>query len=217
MLWSVDSLPDAIPEYELTPSARRADLKRGPARLMTANDAELIARIAAGDRGAFAEFYDRHSSYAFGLILRIVRRRAEAEDALQDCFFQVWSQARRYTPERGGAAVWLLLIARSRALDLLRRRRREEAAAQAATVPGVAGDTGLDAERTETAQLTSRALARLPEEQRGVIRLAFYNGMTHEEIAAAQRIPLGTVKTRIRRGMLRMRELLAPDQKAVAS
>ena len=186
---------------------------------MPASDVELLGRIAAGDRAAFAEFYDRHCGRILGLLIRLLRQRPEAEDVLQECFFQVWSQAGRYEAQRSAPTAWLVLIARSRALDCLRRRRRSDATCSAdAAAPAVAAeDSGGDLEREEGAHLTSRALAQLPEEQRGAIRLAFYNGLTHEQIAESQHVPLGTVKTRIRRGIMRLREILSQEQKAVAS
>lgn len=182
---------------------------------MSASDADLICRIAAGDRDAFGEFYDRHSARILGLLLRMIRSRSEADDVLQDCFLQVWSQAARYSAERASPIGWLVLLARSRALDHLRRKRRDRLTAESETEVGTECDDALT--QSEEAALARRALSQLPDEQRGVIQLAFYSGLTHEEIAASQRIPLGTVKTRIRRGMMRIREILSVQQKAVAS
>jgi RNA polymerase sigma-70 factor (ECF subfamily) len=178
---------------------------------MAASDIDLLQRIAARDRDAFADFYDRHCGRVLGLLLRMLRRQTEAEDVLQDAFLQVWSQAGRYRADLASPTVWLVLLARSRALDQLRRRRRDDAQRppDAARTAATSADLGEVLEREEGVRLASRALAQLPEEQRGVIRLAYYGGLTHEQIAESQRLPLGTVKTRIRRGIMRLREILS--------
>jgi RNA polymerase sigma-70 factor (ECF subfamily) len=176
---------------------------------MNGSDQHLVSRIAEGDTDAFAAFYDRHVAAVFGLLLKLLGQRNDAEDVLQETFYQVWSRARQYDPARSDPRVWLLLIARSRALDHLRRRR----------IPaGTPGDGALVCEcdpaqlleQLEAAQGLREALTRLPEEQRSAICLAFYGGLTHEEVARSQAVALGTVKTRIRLGMQRLRRLLCP-------
>lgn len=174
---------------------------------MTLSDYDLLGRTAARDRAAFSALYDRYAPRAFGLILRIIRNRTDAEDVLQETFLQVWNQAARFDPNRSAPDVWLLLIARSRAVDRLRKRRlttKEELPDPAThTEP----DTGLI--RQEDAAKLHTALEQLPHEQRELIRRAFYCGLTHEQIAIELNLPLGTVKTRIRLGMMRLRDRFA--------
>jgi RNA polymerase sigma-70 factor (ECF subfamily) len=173
-------------------------------------DHDLIRRMAAGDASALAAFYDRHAARVLGLVSRRVRRRQDAEDVLQTVFWEAWGRAAQYDPARASPEAWLLLIARSRALDHCRRRGLpllEEGGDRP-----VSSDPGLGLERSEAAEQLRQALRQLPAEQRECIRLAFFEGMTHVTIAERLGLPLGTVKTRIRLGMQRLRELLpAPE------
>jgi RNA polymerase sigma-70 factor (ECF subfamily) len=178
----------------------------------TARDMLLMGRIAARDREAFRDFFDAHGSTALGVLVRMLRDRAEAEEALQEAFLQVWQQADRYRPERASPRGWLLMIARSRALDRLRshraRRRREEDAGGAASA--VAEPEALRAlESAERESRVEAALAGLPPEQRRCVEMAFFGGLTHREIAEDLDQPLGTVKSRILMGMNKLREALA--------
>jgi RNA polymerase sigma-70 factor (ECF subfamily) len=166
--------------------------------------------MSSGDQSAFAEFYDRHARCIFGLLTRLLRPRCEAEDALQETFWQVWRRADDYDPTRGSARLWLIMIARSRAMDRLRRLQRERPASCAAEFETDAAASD-NAERGEAVRLARRALASLPSEQSGAISLAFYSGLSHGQIAKVQGVPLGTVKTRIRLGMRRLRELLLKE------
>jgi RNA polymerase sigma-70 factor (ECF subfamily) len=180
-------------------------------------DLSLLQRIAARDTGALAELYDRHSRLIFGLILRIVRDRGEAEEILQEAFFRVWTRAERYDAQIGGPLPWMVRVARNRAIDRLRARRVratvDTPATDLAAVEATAPATGiqspeaavLDAERRRT--LTD-ALAGLPEDRRLLIEAAFFEGYTHSELAQRFGLPLGTVKTRIRAGMTAMRKRL---------
>lgn len=170
----------------------------------------LIRRVAGGDRQAFADLYDRYAALAFGLIRRVVFQPAEAEEVLQEVFWQVWLDAGSYDPGRGSPEAWLLNRARSRAIDRLRanRRRGETFVApvdeETTRAPDAAGSNpGAVAEgRT----LAASALALLPVRERQVIELAFYEGLTQSEIARRLGEPLGTVKTRTRTGLTRLRE-----------
>jgi RNA polymerase sigma-70 factor (ECF subfamily) len=174
--------------------------------------ADLIRGMAAGDHEAFARFYDRYAPLVFPFVLRIVRDRADAADVLQDTFWEAWRGAAAYDPARGTPEAWIVTRARTRAIDRLRavRRRGEtfvaplDEAAVAAPVP-----LGADAaERAGDRQLIAGALARLPEPQREVIELAYYAGLTQTEIAERLEQPLGTVKTRMRLALARLRELV---------
>lgn len=172
---------------------------------MPVTDEMLLNNIADGDRDAFAAFYDRQAPRVFALLLNITRSRTEAEDALQETFAQVWASARRYDASRGAPLSWLLQIARSRGIDTLRKR---DDAPQVQDRHAVAAPTGDALESRELVDRTDAALRRLSDRERQLIRLAFFDGLTHQEIARQQGMALGTVKSHIRRGMQQMRTLL---------
>jgi RNA polymerase sigma-70 factor (ECF subfamily) len=164
----------------------------------------LIKRMVAGDSAALESFYQRYSGLANGLALRILRDPSDAEDVVQEVFVQVWRQAERYDPKRGSPEAWLSILARTRALDRLRRRtsRREEPSAAAPGVTATPPNVEVLAVR--------KALDSLSSSQRKALELAYYKGLTQTEIAEQLGEPLGTIKTRIRTGMIRLRELLEP-------
>jgi RNA polymerase sigma-70 factor (ECF subfamily) len=164
----------------------------------------LISRIAEGDHEALGEFYDRYASMANGLALRILRNTSDAEEVVQEVFVQAWRQADRYDPTRGTPEAWISTLARTRALDKLRRRtsRREDP-------PEAAPGTTATPPNVEVLAVR-RALSGLSAAQRTVLELAYYDGLTQSEIAQRLGEPLGTVKTRIRTAMIRLREALAP-------
>ena len=169
----------------------------------------LIRRMAAGDREAFGSFYDRYASLVYPLIVRIVRDRSDAADVLQDVFWEAWQSAASYDPDRGTPEAWMIMRARARAIDRVRALRRrgetfvapmDEAVSAAPDVDG--GDA---AERAEDRGIIQGALGQLSLAQREVIELAYYAGLTQTEIAERIKQPLGTVKTRIRLGLERLR------------
>jgi RNA polymerase sigma-70 factor, ECF subfamily len=173
-------------------------------------EADLLARVAAGDEQALAALYDALSSLAFGLALRVVGNADTAEDVVQDAFLRIWHRAARYDPARGAARPWVLRVVRNVAIDRIRTgdaRARAETRSQAdvalAPVPEQPDET---ASRSERSRTLKRALAELPAEQRRAIEIAYFEGLSHSEIAERERMPLGTVKTRIRDGVLRLRE-----------
>lgn len=180
-------------------------------------DRSLLQRIAARDTAALAELYGRHSRLLFGLILRIVRDRGDAEEILQEAFVRVWTRAEIYDAGMSGPLPWIVRVARNCAIDRVRARRVRAAlhvpaidmAEVEATTPATGIQTPeaavLDAERRQT--LTD-ALAGLPTDQRQLIEAAFFEGYTHSELAQRFGLPLGTVKTRIRAGMIAMRQSL---------
>ena len=182
--------------------------------LAVLGEQRLLERVAAGDVAAFGKLYDRYAPKVFGLLLRMVRRRSDAEDLLQETFSKVWRDAPRYCPERGRPWVWVGLIARSKALDHLRKIARRGAEGEVregdAVDPHDASEQLLD---RESGELVRGALSRLPNEQGELIRLAFYGGMSHADIAASTGVPIGTVKTRIRLGMRRMKEILSKQMR----
>ena len=176
------------------------------------SDERALARMARGDRDALAELYDRHARAIFSLALRILQDRAEAEDIVQDVFTQAWSQAARYDIGRGAVAAWMLMLTRSRAIDRLRSKRaRPENAADLHDADNIA-DTAVpqDLQLLSAEQVTrlQKALAELPVLQRTALELAYYEGLTHAEISERLGEPLGTVKTRIRQAVIKLREAL---------
>ena len=184
-----------------------------PNQQTDAEDAELLRAVARGDEAAFARVYDRYSPILLGLLLRILRSRAEAEDVLQEVCLQVWQQARSFDPTRGRPFTWLVTLARSRAIDRLRAVDSRDRAAQRSVEgapPDAAPQDWADEEaiRAERAEAVRDALSELPEEQRQVLVLAYLEGMSQSEIAAAKNQPLGTVKTRTRAGLKKLSEAL---------
>ena len=170
------------------------------------SDSELMAGIVAGDEAAFHAFYDRHSLHVMRVLFRLLHEPADAEDVMQETFLQLWHRAEQYNAELASPVGWLTLIARSRALDLLRKRKPSQGDSSAD--PGFEIDMSLGLVRDESRTKVRAALSNLPSEQRQVIRMAFMGGMTHEQIAEMLSLPLGTVKTRIRLGLRRMRTMM---------
>jgi RNA polymerase sigma-70 factor (ECF subfamily) len=178
------------------------------------SDSDLLHAVARGDEAALAGIYDRYHLILFGLILRILHDREEAEDVLQEAFLQVWRRSADFDEARGRAFTWLVTIARSRALDRLRsagsRARLAEQAAQ--TTPDETSDAAQDAVKSESGAKVRKALNDLPEEQRKTLFLAYFEGLTQTEIAERLGDPLGTVKTRMRSGIIKLRELLGSSR-----
>ena len=181
--------------------------------------AALIERMAGGDESALSALYDRSSRLIFGLLLRILNDAGLAEEVLLDVYMQVWRQAGRYDPVRGKTLAWLVTIARSRAIDRLRSTRQEElrkesldATGHALTLTTAFEDPTIAPERQK---IVRSALDSLPPEQREVIEMAYYLGLSHSEIAARLGQPLGTVKTRTRLGMIKLREQLKDSYRGV--
>jgi RNA polymerase sigma-70 factor (ECF subfamily) len=180
-------------------------------------DFSLLQRIAARDTAALGELYDRHSRLLFGLILRIIRDRAEAEEILQEAFVRVWTRIETYDAQLAGPLPWIVRVARNCAIDRLRTRRvRANVDAPATSGAVVEAVPAADIQTPEAAVMEGEryrtltgALASLPEEQRQLIEAAFFEGHTHSELARRFGLPLGTVKTRIRAGMIAMRKRLA--------
>jgi RNA polymerase sigma-70 factor, ECF subfamily len=177
---------------------------------MTTAGEDFIRRMAAGDREAFARFYDRYAPLVFPLILRLVRDRSDAADVLQDVFWEAWQGAATYDAARGTPEAWMITRARTRAIDRIRAVRRRSATFVPPVDEGQApAPTDADAaERAEDRGVIRTALQTLPPPQREVIELAYYAGLTQTEIAERIRQPLGTVKTRIRLGLERLRDVV---------
>ena len=178
-----------------------------------AADRESLERIVSGDAGGLASLYDRHARPVYSLALRILQDQGEAEDVVQEVFAQAWRQAAQYDVSRGAVAAWLFTLARSRAIDRLRARRvRPERSADdrlAARMVDPRLSPDLLALSAEKVVRVRAALAGLPVLQRLAIELAYYEGLTHVEIAERLEEPLGTVKTRIRLALGKLRDSLA--------
>lgn len=185
-------------------------------------DLELVERMRAGDERALASFYDRWFPVVYGVVSRMLSSADDVEDVVEESFWQVWRQAARFSDERGSVQTWVLTIARSRALDRLRATRRlreesidtghvdamESSLADAAEGGGV-DDPSVDAELRERRRFVRAALATLPIEQREALTLGYFGGLSQTEIAERTGQPLGTVKTRMRLAMQKLRERLA--------
>ena len=178
-----------------------------------AADHAALERMARGDHEALAELYDRHARLVFSLALRILRDQSDAEDIVQDVFSQAWRQAARYESGRGNVIAWLLNLTRSRAIDRLRgRRARPDTNAgdpSSLELPDLSRPVDEQIVRSHQAAAIRAAVDELSVLQRVAIELAFYEGLTHVEIADRLELPLGTVKTRIRQGLLKLKERLA--------
>jgi RNA polymerase sigma-70 factor (ECF subfamily) len=186
---------------------------------LTSGDLQLLERIALRDADAVAALYDRYARPLYSLVHRIIRDAGEAEDILQEVFLRVWEKADTYDPALGTPMAWLVRIARNRAIDRVRARQ-----ARPVTEPPGAGDSGV-ADRlldvpaadptperltrtSEEQRAVAEALSRLAPEQRVLIEHAYFLGLTQSELAERFKLPLGTVKTRVRTGMIAMREHL---------
>jgi RNA polymerase sigma factor (sigma-70 family) len=178
-------------------------------------DEELLRRVADGDRAAFSELYDRHARVAYAVALRTCRSAPLAEDVLQDAFLQLWRDAGAFRAERGAAAGWLLTIVRHRAIDAVRRAGTVERHRGRDDLLDDQPDGGAAlyelTHARERERVVAGALAQLPDLQRTVIELAYFDGLSQTEIGAALGIPLGTVKSRARLGL----ERLARDQEVI--
>ncbi len=181
------------------------------------DDVRLVKRMASGESAALGQFYDRWSAHVHATVMAIVRSAQDAEEIVDDCFWQAWNQASRFDASRGQVKSWILNIARSRALDRLKavKRRREEdldsAPADLFAAPSLTEDR-ID-EETRARQVAV-ALKVLPVAQRQVLEMAYYGGLTQSEIADSTGEALGTVKTRIRLGMQKLRETLGPLERS---
>jgi len=175
----------------------------------TRTDIALLDRIVARDERAVGELYDRHNRLLFGLILRILRDRSEAEEVLQEVFVLVWTRAETYNVTLGPPAAWLVRIARNRAIDRLRANTVRLRAVESAPMPDAPTTPESSAALSEQQRAVRRALDTLPADQRVLIEHAYYLGLTQSELAERFELPLGTVKTRVRTGMLALRQQLS--------
>jgi len=177
-------------------------------------DRLIVERMARGDGAALAELYDLHGRIVFSLAVRMLSDHGEAEDLTQDVFTLAWRNAPRYDPARGAVAAWLLVTARTRAIDRLRGRRVRPGAAteddvrRLEAIPDTAASVEMIVADRQTAGRVRDALAVLPADQRLALELAYFEGLSHSEIGERTGTPLGTIKSRIRTGLTRLRQAM---------
>ena len=196
---------------------RMGNLPSSLAQEASGADRRLLDRVIEGDSAALRTIYDRCSPRVFGVSLRILGTRPDAEEVLQETFLEVWKRAREYNPNRGSVEGWVVTIARSRSIDRL--RSRGVAAQLSAADPSSSMSTGAPAplevaEQRQNSERVAAALQALPPEQRRVLELAYFEGLSQNEIATRLGDPLGTVKTRVRLGMEKLAGLLAEPEGA---
>ena len=206
--------------FSYAPAGSRLDAcdMHSAGSLSPAADRELVARAATGDERAMSDLYDRYGTVLYAVAYRVVGQRADAEEVVVEAFTQAWRDASRFEAARGSVAAWLTMIARSRALDLVRARGRRDKLAARAALSGLdagpapsAGENPADrAEDDERRRMVRQAIEALSPPQRQAIELTFFEGLSQSEIAARLNEPLGTVKTRVRLGMQKLRESLRP-------
>jgi RNA polymerase sigma-70 factor (ECF subfamily) len=176
-------------------------------------DIELLRRIGNGDCTAFASFYDQYSGLLFSIAVKVLNDTKEAEDVLQEVFMQIWNKADAYNPLLGKPASWAVTLTRNKAIDRIRASQRrsklmEQATVEANVSPDLSPSANEKLHGKENAEMIRSVVAALPPDQRRAIELAFFTGLTQDEIAKNLQEPLGTIKARIRRGMLKLREKL---------
>jgi RNA polymerase sigma-70 factor, ECF subfamily len=178
------------------------------------SDRALVAAMVARDADAVGRLYDRHSARLLGVAYRILGETGEAEEVVQEVFLYAWRAASSYDPFRGSVLAWLVVAARSRAIDRIRTRKSGVPSDERGRDPLAGLPAADDVEETTASrqweEVCRGAVAELPEEQRRALELAFFEGLTHPEIAARTATPLGTVKTRIRLGLMKLRERVRP-------
>ena len=192
---------------------RSRHLQAAPQTAATEADNDVLRRLAAGDREAVAELYDRHAARVLGLAFRIVQNSSDAEDVVQEVFSQAWRTAPSYQAARGTVVGWLLMMARTRAIDRLRSRQSRRDVQGAPDLDAIPSDAASLADQVIANQQAAgvrAAMETLPAEQRTALDLAYFEGLTQTEIAERLRIPLGTVKTRIRAALASLRRSVRP-------
>ena len=220
---AVQTLPFEVAWSDLIPSiqAHNGDRKRVPISGMTSPaqesesefEARLISRIAEGDGSAFDALYKRFSGSLYSMAYRIMNDAKEAEDVLQEGFTYMWRKAASYDPNRSSPFAWAVMITRNKAIDRLRVRQRleklrEKVTSEEAFYQNKDETSANEPTLRERGAIVRSALQEIPQEQRQALELAFFGGLTHEQIAEQLDTPLGTIKARIRRGLLRLRDCL---------
>ena len=198
----------------LVPEGEHASAS-GAAPSVNAELGQLLKACSLGEEAAFAALYDATAARLFGLVLRTVRDRAQAEEVTQDAYLDIWRNSSRFDPDRGSALSWLMMIGHRKAVDRVRSAeaaRRRDTAYEARELDAPIDQTVEDAHRNLDAQRVRKALDSLTEAQRSALELAYFGGYTHREVAVMLDLPLGTAKTRIRDGLIRLRDTLGLEQ-----
>jgi RNA polymerase sigma-70 factor, ECF subfamily len=191
-----------MPYFQCREASRVASAEINPGT----PDIALVSGIRAGDEGAMTVLYDRYSSVVYSVALRVLGDTGKAEDILQEIFMQLWRNPGAFNAARGSLGAWLAVIARNRSIDMLRKRRPETDISD--LVVSVESDLAGATERGRAVEKIRRALGEMPAPQRSALELAFFEGLTHSEIASRTGEPLGTIKTRIRAGLMALRKVL---------
>ena len=217
MSWELIQIASLPPCSRVSPLHRVLFVKiSSPAEeLQRTQDIALIQRVGRRDEPAFAELYERFSPRLYGLALRLVNNAKDAEDILQESFRQIWNRAGTYDPKLSSGSSWAMMIVWHKAMDRLRTRHRVERITDSAAAYSHFAETDetscLQPLVTERRQEVHQALAQIKDDQREALNLAFFSGLTHQQISEQLQVPLGTIKARIRRGLLRLHELLERD------
>lgn len=185
------------------------------AHLGADDEIELMRRIKGRDEEALSELYDLYNRLLYGLIISIVKKREEAEDVLQEVFITIWERASTFNEDKGNVYSWIITLTRNKAIDRIRSKgyKTQQKASQDVDAPefSLEGDNFDPLETTifsDRAELVRKALTEIPDQQSEVLKIAYYSGMTQQEISDKLKIPLGTVKTRMRQGMLKLKDIL---------
>lgn len=212
MLWPAH--PSLMPETPSNPitapvrSLNEPSQSRDSSGRVQASDAELMERVCANDQLAMAEVFDRYGSLVYSVALRVLRDPAQAEDVMQEIFFQVWKSPQSFVQVKGSLGAWLAVVARNRAIDSLRRRKPTDSV-EDVVLPS-STNLASEVERNSMMEKVRAVLKGLPQEQQKTVELAFFEGMSHSEIAAKTGDALGTVKTRIRSALISLRKGMQP-------
>jgi RNA polymerase sigma-70 factor, ECF subfamily len=179
--------------------------ERSTNRSFFPGESTLLERVRSGDQGAMAEIFDRYGTAVYSVALRILKDSGQAEDVAQEIFLQVWRRPEQFVEGRGSLGGWLVVLARNRAIDVLRRKKPSDSIEDA--ILASPGDLASDVERAALTEKVRNALKSLPPEQKLSMELAFFEGLSHSEIAEKTGDPLGTVKTRIRLALITLRKV----------
>lgn len=184
-----------------------SELGRNPAT----RQQELLSRVALGDRVAFGELYDEMAPRVLGLVKRLLRDHSQSEEVTQEIFLEIWQTASRFDPNKGGASTWILTMTHRRAVDRVRASqssRDRDVKVGIRDMPAEYDHVSESVETTIESERVAKAMGRLTELQREAIKLSYYGGLTNSEVAEKLKVPIGTIKTRIRDGMIRLRDEL---------
>jgi RNA polymerase sigma-70 factor (ECF subfamily) len=194
--------PLTSPERSFNSETSKASLQAAKA----AEDAALLAKVEHGDQQAMGLLFDRYSGMVYSVALRVLNDTGQAEDVMQDIFIQIWKKPSAFVSGRGSLGAWLVVVARNRAIDALRRRRPTDSVED--VVLASSTDLGAEAERNTMMEKVRAYMQQLPPEQRKSVEMAYFEGLSHSEIAEKTGDPLGTVKTRIRLALITLRKAM---------